>query len=143
MDQTRASVDIAYINAKTRVAIVLATGGMLTLLIGLTLLFFGVTSQDKTLMKLLGVEVSAGGLGGVIMTTSVMWAFFAYKTCPSYAHSSRVEEKFNPGPELLERLHFESSTQLLVESEAKLERPATKSATERLTPQQQAPRVIR
>ena len=114
MDEPRAALDIAYINAKTRIAITLAIGGMLTLFVGLLLLFFGVTSQDRTLMRFLGVEVSAGGLGGVIMTTSVMWAFLAYKACPSYAHSSRVEERYDSSSQLLERVHLESSTQTLV-----------------------------
>ncbi len=114
MDQPRAALDIAYINAKTRIAITLAIGGMLTLFVGLFLLFFGVTSQDRTLMRFLGVEVSAGGLGGVIMATSVMWAFLAYKACPSYAHSSRLEERYDSSSQLLERVHLESSTQALV-----------------------------
>ena len=139
MDQAKASVDIAYINAKTRIAVVLAIGGMLTLFVGLVLLFFGVTSQDRALARFLGVEVSAGGLGGVIMTTSVLWAFFAYKACPSYTHSSHIAEKYDSKSQLLERVDFESSTQLLIAPEVKLDRAASESAMERHAPNKRCP----
>lgn len=115
MEQISLALDIAYINAKTRIAITLAIGGMLTLLVGLILLFFGVTTQVHTLIKLLGVEVSAGGLGGVVMTASVVWAFLAYKASPTYARSSQIKERFGPESQLLERVDVQSSTQILVQ----------------------------
>ena len=115
MEQATAALDIAYINAKTRIAITLAVGGMLTLFVGLILLFFGVSTQDHTLIKFLGVEISAGGLGGVVITASAMWAFLAYKASPSYGHSTQVKERFGPDSQLLERIDVQSSTQMLIQ----------------------------
>jgi hypothetical protein len=114
MDTVRASIDIAYINARTRITITLAVGGMLTLIVGLILLLYGITGQDRSLIKFPGIEISAGGLGGVIMATSAVWAFFAYKAAPSYAHSSQVAEKYNVEAQLLERTQIETSTQTTV-----------------------------
>jgi len=82
MGSTRADIDIAFIQAKTKLAVALAIGGMLALAVGLTVLLYGVVGQDHTLVKAANFEVSASGLGGVIMTTSVLWAFFSYKCRP-------------------------------------------------------------
>lgn len=111
MDSGRADIDIAFIQAKTKIALALAGGGMLTLIIGLAVLMYGVTGQDQTLLRGASFEISASGLGGVIMVTSVVWAFFAYKSRPTYARTRQTSEKYDAESRLLERLEHESSTQ--------------------------------
>ncbi len=111
MESGRADVDIAYIQAKTKLALALAAGGMLTLMVGLAVLLYGVTGKDQTLIKAGWLQVSASGLGGVIMTTSVLWAYFAYQARPMYARSRESSEKYNPDSQLVERIEHESSTE--------------------------------
>lgn len=107
----RAQIDIAYIKAKTLFSIVIAIGGMLALLVGLAVIIFGATGNDETLIKILGLEVSAKGLGAVIMVTSILWAFIAYQSRPQYAHSHESSETFGKGSKLIGRFERESSTQ--------------------------------
>jgi uridine kinase len=111
MDNGGADVDIAFIQAKTKLAIILAVGGMLALIVGLAVLLYGVTGNDRTLVKIGTMEMSASGLGGVIMTTSALWAFFAYKCRPVYARRREVTEKYDPDSRLKERREHESSTE--------------------------------
>jgi hypothetical protein len=113
MEDESFAVDIAFIQAKTKLALALAAGGMLTLLIGLAVLLYGVTGQDQTVLKAATIEISASGLGGVIMVTSVIWAFFAYKARPTYARRRQMSEKYDSESRLLERHEHESSTQIL------------------------------
>ncbi len=119
MGNDRFDVDIAFIQAKTKLAITLAMGGMLTLMIGLVVLLQGVTGQDQTLIKTAGFEISASGLGGVIMVTSIVWAFFAYQARPIYSARREVSEKIDPKTGIMERHEHESTTQQLFESKKK------------------------
>ncbi len=114
MGQDSFAVDIAFIQAKTKLALALAAGGMLTLMIGLAVLLYGVTGQDQTLIKAAAIEISASGVGGVIMVTSVIWAFFAYKARPTYARRRQMSEKYDSESRLWERHEHESSTQQAV-----------------------------
>ena len=116
MDSPRVDVDIAFIQAKTKLSLALAGGGMLTLIIGLAVLLYGVSGQDQTLIKAANIEISASGLGGVIMTTSVVWAFFAYKSRPTYARTRQTSETYDSDARLLERHERESSTETAVGS---------------------------
>ena len=59
-------IDIAYIKAKTAIAIVLAVGGILSILVGALVFVLGLQSGDSALIKVAGAEVSAKGIGGVI-----------------------------------------------------------------------------
>jgi hypothetical protein len=121
MNETRSiDVDIAFIKAKTQLSIALAVGGMLALLIGLVLLLYGVTGQDHTLVKVANIEVSAGGLGGVVMTTSVLWAFFSYKSRPGYAQIRRFSETYGSDGAILERHQYMSTTQEIVDPPTRL-----------------------
>ena len=86
-------VDIAFINAKTRLAITIACGGMLSLLVGLIVLLFGVANTDTAVFSIGNFEVSASGIGAVIMATSVAWAYLAYKVRPTYSASHRIIQK--------------------------------------------------
>ncbi len=86
-------VDIVFIQAKTRLAITLACGGMLSLIVGLLVLLFGASTSDKAIFSVATIEVSASGIGAVIMATSVMWAYIAYKVRPTYSASHRVTHK--------------------------------------------------
>src|SRR5947209_924578 len=51
MSSTKADVDVAFIQAKTKLAFVLAIGGMLALGIGLVVLLHGASGQDQTIFK--------------------------------------------------------------------------------------------
>jgi len=112
MERSRADIDIAFINAKIKLCLALAAGGMLALVIGLIVLLYGVTGQDQTLIRAAGIEIHASGLGAVIMTTSVVWAFFAYKSRPGYARQREASEKYDSKARLLERHEIEHSTQI-------------------------------
>ena len=95
-NQRNPEVDIAFINAKTRLAITIACGGMLSLLVGLVVLLFGVANNDTAIFKFGSFEVSASGIGAVIMATSVAWAYLAYKVKPNYSASHRIIQKVTP-----------------------------------------------
>lgn len=111
--EQRTDIDIAFIQAKTKLAITLAIGGMLSLVIGLVVLLFGVTGNDRTLFKMGMVEMSASGLGGVIMATSAIWAFFAYKARPVYSQKRNLSEKYDASG-LVERREQTSSTEAAI-----------------------------
>jgi hypothetical protein len=111
MESGKADIDVAFIQAKTKIALALAGGGIITLLIGLAVLMYGVTGQDHTLLKGASVEISASGIGGVIMVTSVVWAFFAYKSRPTYSRIHQASEKYDAESRLLERHEHDSSTE--------------------------------
>lgn len=91
--QRQPEVDIAFINAKTRLAITLAIGGMLSLVVGMVVILLGASATDAASFHIGGMEISATGIGAVIMATSVMWAYFAYKIRPTYSSSHRVTHK--------------------------------------------------
>ncbi|MER8792342.1 hypothetical protein NKH71_31710 [Mesorhizobium sp. M0983] len=83
----RLQVDIAYINAKTRLAMLLAGGGILAILIGAVVFVIGATGEDTTTIKIAGFEISATGLGAVILATSAIWGYLAFLARPKYSHS--------------------------------------------------------
>ena len=117
LESTNAQVDVALIQAKTKLALALAGGGMLTLVIGLAVLLYGVTGKDHALIKAASMEISASGLGGVIMITSVLWAFFAYKARPTYTRTHQRSEKYD-GSHLVEFTEHESATQAAADPES-------------------------
>jgi adenylate kinase family enzyme len=86
-DSGRTQVDIAYIKAKTTLAVVLAIGGMLSICVGLVVFAIGTKGDDSTLFKVVGFEISAKGLGAVILATSTLWAYLAYLARPKYSRS--------------------------------------------------------
>ncbi len=110
MESRHAEVDIAYIQAKTKLALALAAGGMLTLIVGLVVLLYGVTGNDQTLIKAGWLQISASGLGGVIMSISGLWAYFAYRARPAYARRRELSEKYDADSRLVERREHDSST---------------------------------
>ena len=65
----RPEVDIAFINAKARLAITLACGGMLSLIVGMVVILFGASSPETASFQFGHIEISATGLGAVIMAT--------------------------------------------------------------------------
>ena len=91
--QRQPEVDIAFINAKTRLAITLALGGMLALIIGMVVILFGASSPETATFQFGNIQVSATGIGAVIMATSAMWAYFAYRVRPNYSTSHRITHK--------------------------------------------------
>jgi hypothetical protein len=85
-------VDIAYLKYKTVVSVILSIGGISALVVGAYVMTSGINSQDSAVFKLLGAEVSAEGIGSVILASSVFWAYFAYLARPKY---SRTKETRN------------------------------------------------
>jgi hypothetical protein len=75
-------VDIAHIRAKTAISIVLAAGGLIQTLCGALLVNAGLGQQGAASLRVMGAEVSATGLGGIILTTSVLWAYIAFLARP-------------------------------------------------------------
>ena len=121
---TRADVDIAFINAKTKLAITLAVGGMIALVIGLAVLMYGITGQDEAIIKVSGVDISARGIGGVIMATSAVWAYFSYKCRPIYSHTRQSFERFDPDGKAFERHEFVTGTAANVEGIPRFDNPS-------------------
>jgi len=110
MGANEAEIDIAFIRAKTKLSITLAIGGMVALLVGLIVLLHGVTGSDQALVTLGNFQISASGIGGVIMITSVLWAFAAYQARPIYSRTRRSSQKFDADQRLLEREDVETAT---------------------------------
>lgn len=115
MDPGRHEIDIAFINAKTRLCIALIAGGMLALVVGLIVLLYGTARQDEAVISAGGIEIHATGIGAVIMTTSIVWAFFAYKSRPIYSRKREASEIRDPNTGRTEWIERESSTQLGVD----------------------------
>ncbi|WP_435274836.1 hypothetical protein ACMAZF_16485 [Psychrobium sp. nBUS_13] len=104
-------VDIVYLKSKTLVAVVLAIGGIAALAVGAYVLTSGISTQDSAVFKILGAEVSAEGIGAVILASSVLWAYFSYLARPKY--SRRKEVRNETGADGSQRNYeFESSTMI-------------------------------
>jgi hypothetical protein len=88
-------VDIAYIRAKTTISIVLALGGLVQTVAGALLLNAGLNDHGTASFSLMGARFSATGLGGIVLCTSVLWAFFAYRSSPKYSHTSETKNSTN------------------------------------------------
>jgi hypothetical protein len=114
MNRNNTDVDLVFIQAKTKIALTLAGGGILALIVGLAVLMYGVTGQDHALLKGASIELSASGLGGVIMATSGIWAFFAYKSRPTYRRIRQASEKYDAKSRLIERREHDSASEAAV-----------------------------
>jgi hypothetical protein len=103
-------VDIAFIKSKTIVSVTLAVGGLLQTIAGALLLNAGLNEPGAASLRIMGSEVSASGLGAIVLCTSVMWAYFAYLARPKF--SSRSETKSTTAADgASEFYEFRSSTQ--------------------------------
>ena len=80
---------------KRDISALLAFGGMLSLVIGLVVLFHGTTGNDESIIKINQFEVTLKGLGAVIMATSLIWAFLSYKSRPNIITSITTEPDGN------------------------------------------------
>jgi hypothetical protein len=110
-EMTRSTeVDIAYIRAKTTISIVLALGGLVQTIAGALLLNAGLNDQGTASFSLMGAQFSATGLGGIVLCTSVLWAYFAYRSSPKYSHTSETKNSTNTDGSS-ESYVFESATQ--------------------------------
>lgn len=104
-----AEIDIVFIKAKTAISIVLAIGGILSILVGALIIAIGAQSSDTAVIKFSGIEISAKGIGGVILMTSAIWAYLAYMARPQYSRKREVKEsKKSDGT--YEKHELESST---------------------------------
>lgn len=104
-------VDIAFIKSKTIVSVVLAVGGLLQTVVGALLLDAGLNDKGTATLKIMGGEVSASGLGGIVLCTSVMWAYFAYLARPKFSSRSETRNSVKPDGSS-ESYEFRSSTQI-------------------------------
>jgi len=104
-------VDIAYIRAKTTISVVLAVGGLLQTISGAFLLNAGLNDHGTANFSIMGAQFSATGLGGIVLCTSVLWAFFAYRARPTYSITSE-SQKSTKADGSSESYVFESRTQM-------------------------------
>ncbi len=112
---TQHDVDIAYLKAKSIVSVTLALGGIVAIIVGAFVLNVGIQSENSAEFEFLGAKVSAKGIGGVILSSSVLWAYFAYLSRPKY--SRKTESRRIVAPDGTEELHeFESSTMARADS---------------------------
>jgi hypothetical protein len=58
VSSTKADVDVAFIQAKTRLAITLAIGGMVSLIVGMSVLLYGVSEHSEAIFKTANFEQS-------------------------------------------------------------------------------------
>ena len=108
--------DIAYIKSKTVISVTLAVGGVVQTLAGALLLNAGLNNQGTATFQVMGAKVSATGLGGIVLCTSVMWAYFAYLARPKF--SSRTETRNTKRADGSSEVYeFRSSTQAAAEPE--------------------------
>jgi hypothetical protein len=105
------AVDIAYIRSKTLISIVLALGGIAQTISGALLLNAGLNDHGSATLSIMGTQLSATGLGGIVLCTSVMWAYFAYLSRPKYSSVSESRNTTKPDGSS-ESYVFRSSTQL-------------------------------
>jgi hypothetical protein len=105
------AVDIAYIRSKTLISIVLALGGIAQTISGALLLNAGLNDHGSATLSIMGTQLSATGLGGIVLCTSVMWAYFAYLSRPKYSSVSESRNATKPDGSS-ESYVFRSSTQL-------------------------------
>jgi hypothetical protein len=103
-------VDVAYIRARTTISIVLAFGGLVQTIAGALLLNAGLNEHGTATFSLMGAEFSATGLGGIVLCTSVLWAFFAYRSSPKYSRTSEAKN-FTNADGSSESYVYESATQ--------------------------------
>jgi hypothetical protein len=103
-------VDIAYIRAKKTISIVLAVGGLVQTIAGALLLNAGLNDHGTASFSLMEEEFSATGLGGIVLCTSVLWAFFAYRSSPKYSRTSEAKISTNADGSS-ESYVYESETQ--------------------------------
>lgn len=104
---TTYDVDIAFINAQSRLSTILALGGILSLLVGVFIFSTGVSGSDETTVEILGANLNSKGLGGVVMTTSVLWAYIAFLARPKYRRRHEIvsgpdENSFESRREIVE-----------------------------------------
>lgn len=114
-------VDIAYIKSKTIVSVTLAIGGLAQTIVGALLLNTGLNEPGTATLKIMGAEMSATGLGGIVLCTSVMWGYFAYLSRPKFSSRSETRNT-NKADGSSEAYEFKSSTEMSVE-------PTTKGQT--------------
>lgn len=107
-------VDIAYIRSRTLISVTLAIGGVAQTIIGALLLNSGLNDPETATLKVMGAEVSATGLGAVILSTSVMWAYLSYVSRPKFSSRSETRNTTNADGSS-EVYDFKSSTQIVVD----------------------------
>jgi hypothetical protein len=76
-------VDIAHVRAKTVISILLACGGVAQTVCGALMLNSGLSQPAAATLKIMGADVSMSGLGGLILSTAISWAYIAYLARPS------------------------------------------------------------
>ena len=115
---TQHDVDIAYVKSRTLFSALLALGGIISIIVGAILLNSGLQRDDSAAFKILGSEISAKGIGGVILTTSAVWAYLAYRSRPVYRHKKETKKKIGADGSV-EEWETESSTRAIANAPAK------------------------
>lgn len=109
-------VDIAYIKYKTILSVTLALGGLAQTIVGAFLINTGLNDSGTATLKIMGAEISATGLGAVVLCTSVLWAYFSYLSRPKYSRRSETTSTSKPDGSS-EWYEFSSATQKIAGKE--------------------------
>lgn len=78
--------DVAYIKAKTQSVMILASGGIVSLIVGLIVFSSNLEGKDKTVLRFGNFNLSSKHLGALIIANSTIWAFLSYQSRPKYSH---------------------------------------------------------
>lgn len=87
-------VDIAYIKAKTIASTALVFGGIVASVVGAFVLTNETQAENSAVLPILGTEVTAKGIGAIIISSSAPWAYFAYLARPNYSQTKENRISF-------------------------------------------------
>jgi hypothetical protein len=109
-------VDVVYIKYNALVSVCFALGGIISLIVGSYILGSSGSQTNKAVFEILGATITTEGIGAVILSSSVLWAFFSYLSRPKY--SRKKERKVSYSPDGSERCveEFVSTTMAITTS---------------------------
>lgn len=72
----------ASIKNRFTMAIILAIGGIVQLGVGSIICLAGGSGIDSASIRFFHLEITAKGIGGIVLVTSTVWAYLAYLIHP-------------------------------------------------------------
>lgn len=94
--QRAPETDLALIRAKTTLAVTLAAGGILSVLAGLAIALWADASE--ALFTIGNMAVTTRTVGILVMLSSAIWSWCAYKARPRFAQPRSRERSKQDGP---------------------------------------------
>lgn len=76
--------DIAYIKYNTFISIILAIGGIASLVTGSSIILATDQTYNTIIFEIAKVKITANGIGSAVLGSSVVWAYFSYLARPKY-----------------------------------------------------------